>query len=176
MTRRENKTSPMRMKAAERRRIALEMRIAGAPLRVIAKETGMSVPGVHKTLTVALSSIERVSGDDAAKLREITCERLDQCLLSIWKRAMGGDLKAIDRVLAIEATRHRVLGTSGPQRIDLEATVAPVDAEKAREKLETMIQNRERRLIEQLNRCARSSGTEERAKALALLVEIGEAD
>ena len=55
-----NKTSPGKVNATERRRTALEMRKAGAPLRVIAEELGISIPTVHAHIVKALAEIQKV--------------------------------------------------------------------------------------------------------------------
>ena len=131
-----NKTSPRKVKAAERRKLAVEMRTAGKPLRVIAKELSISVSAAHQAITRALAETTEITNKEAERLRAISCERLDKSLAAIWPQALRGKLGAVDRVVTIELARHRILGTAAPQQIDVNnATVVAVTVEQARERV-----------------------------------------
>lgn len=121
------------------------MRKAGAPLRMIADELGMSIPGVHKIIRNAIRDVEQLSDVEAADLRRITCERFDAMILGIWDKARTGKFGAIDRVVSIELARHRILGTMGAQRVDLGVdgdTTLTVTVEEARSRLQALFERR----------------------------------
>jgi hypothetical protein len=94
--------------AAERKRRALELRRAGASYEQIADQIGYANRGgAHKAVTSALKTAVQEQADE---LRTLECERLDRLLLAVWKAAIDGDLKAIDRALRIQEQRARLLG------------------------------------------------------------------
>jgi hypothetical protein len=117
------------------------MRKAGAPLRVIAKELGISIPSVHGTIKKAIAELEKESEQEARELRRITIERFDAMILGIWDKARTGGLLAIDRVIAIEIARHRIMGTAIPQVFEFDpGPKTSVSIEQARKKLDALIE------------------------------------
>lgn len=104
----ESKTSPRRMEAKERQRQALELRIAGVTLEVIAERVGFrSRQAAWDSIRRALEAIPRPA---AEQLRALDVERLDKMALAIWPRCLQGDLSAIDRAMRIFSQRARLLG------------------------------------------------------------------
>ena len=57
------------------------------------------------------------------EMRTLEGERLDALLAAVWKQAMGGDLKAVDRVLRIIDQRARLLGLNAPVQVGLNGEV-----------------------------------------------------
>lgn len=87
---------------------ALELRRAGATFEQIAEQIGVHDRGAaHKVYKRALA---RVHLEPATEIRRLEADRLDALQLAVWQRAVGGDLKAVDRVLRIMHRRANLLG------------------------------------------------------------------
>lgn len=114
----ESKNSSRRVKAAERARKALDLKIAGATYQRIGDTLGMSRSGAAKAVERAMRDLREEVREAAAELREIESARLDRMLLGIWQKARSGDLAAIDRVLRIMERRARLYGLDGPIGLD----------------------------------------------------------
>jgi hypothetical protein len=54
--------------------------------------------------------MEKLPMEGAARMRRVIQSRLDRLLTVVWPAAMAGAAAAVDRVLAIEAQRARVMG------------------------------------------------------------------
>jgi hypothetical protein len=106
------RTRPAASEARERRRRAVELRLAGATYQVIADRLGWSGPsGAHQEVARALRA-----GECAAdQLRELELARLDVLQAAVWPKAVTGGLKAVDAVLAIMKRRARLLGLDAPR-------------------------------------------------------------
>lgn len=118
------------LKAAERRKKALALRLTGATLQEIADHNGTAVSTVHSDIDRALGDIPRQEAD-ALRAQEV--ERLDRLQRAIWGKALQGDLPTIDRVLRIIDRRAKMLGLDAPQQVevstmdvDLDTTVAKI--------------------------------------------------
>ncbi len=80
----------------------------------IAREVGYANRGTaHRVVAKALS--ERLA-DNIDELRAMEIARLDALQASIWERAMNGDLRAINTIRCIIATRCRLLGLHGTRK------------------------------------------------------------
>lgn len=115
---------------AERTKKALQLRLAGAAYRDIAKVVGVSHGTVHDDVQRALRDIPKREADD---LRAVEVERLDALQKAVWDDAMDGDLQAVDRAVRIIDRRAKMLGLDAPQQVevsgqdvDLDATVAKI--------------------------------------------------
>lgn len=87
---------------------AQQLRLAGATWDEIAKALGyQSGPTAHTTVKRHTAQLSKQS---AAELMELELERLDMLQLVVWRRARQGDLRAIETVLKIMATRAKYLG------------------------------------------------------------------
>lgn len=100
--------SPRRVKVAQRRGKALEMRRAGYRLDEIAAALGYrSRSAVSQDLSRALA---RIVDEPARDVLALELSRLDGLTRASWKQAAQGDLAAVDRVLRIMQRRARLLG------------------------------------------------------------------
>lgn len=109
--------------AAERRAKAYELHLAGASAQQIADRVGFPSAGAAQQ---AVREALDARGDlDQRRVDAAATElgRLDALLISLWPKARGGDLQAVDRVLKINERRAAVLS----QGID--APVEPVEPE-----------------------------------------------
>lgn len=108
-----------KLKAAEKRALALDLRTHGATYREIAKLVGFAGPGAaHKSVMVAIEQIPRES---AEAVRQVAVERLEGILSGgLYRKAKGGDIKAIDRVLKVmRETRRYIPGVEVPVSAEL---------------------------------------------------------
>lgn len=114
--------------AVAKQRRVLELRMAGAPFSRIAREVGYaSLSGAHKAFQTALKATIQQPADE---VRRLEVERLDALLGALWDLALGGNLQAIDRVLAVMQRRAAYLGLDAPQKIDVEHRIrAAAEAE-----------------------------------------------
>lgn len=114
----ESRTSVRRLKAVERQRQALELRLGGATLADIAGVLGYaSASGAVNAID---SALRRTLEEPAAKVRKLELRRLDLLLLGIWNEAIRGDDKSIGRVLNIMERRARYLGLDTPEALVLD--------------------------------------------------------
>lgn len=87
---------------------AQQLRLAGATWDEVAKALGyQSGPTAHTTVKRHTAEMSKAN---AQELMELELERLDMLQIVVWRRARQGDLRAIDTVLKIMATRAKYLG------------------------------------------------------------------
>lgn len=111
------KLSPATIKETERRRQALELRKGGVHFQVIAEQLGY--PAAGNAYRAIMKALKATLQEPADEVRALELERLDRMLLGVWSKAVGGDLKAIDRVLRIMERRAMYLGLDSPQKMTL---------------------------------------------------------
>lgn len=99
----------------DRRRLATELRAAGASFDAIGERLGMTKSGawrlVHRPLQAAI-----VANVDAIRERE--GGKLDQAEAAIWPRVLEGELPAVDVFLRVAARRSRLFGLDAPVRVE----------------------------------------------------------
>ena len=117
-------TSSKRAQAAERQRLALNLRIAGYTFALIGAHPEIEVTrqAAHRLVTKALDELAEQVSESARQLRTIELHRLDAMTAAIWRGAMGGDEQKIDRVLKIMARRAALLGLDAPARYDVNSS------------------------------------------------------
>ncbi|GGM77075.1 hypothetical protein GCM10012275_54630 [Longimycelium tulufanense] len=104
----ENTASLRRIKAAEKRRQALELRKAGATYDQIAERLGFSSKSRARESVIA--ALAELTLEPAREVLTLELERLDAMLLGLWRQARAGDLGTVDRVLKIMDRRAKYLG------------------------------------------------------------------
>ena len=109
----ESKYSQRRIRAVEKQRMALELRMAGRRWDEIAQTVGYANhTGAIAAVKVAL---EKTLQEPAEHYRALTLERLTKVLQVLWPRMLNGDLAAADRVLRVIADISSLMGlTSMP--------------------------------------------------------------
>ncbi len=103
------------LKTVERRRQALDLRLAGATYESIGGALGVSAQAAHKLITRALAKKRAQTDEDLTKLREIELMRLDAQLVALWPKR--SDPRVSDTILRIGDRRAKLLGldeTTGP--------------------------------------------------------------
>ena len=114
-----SKTSATRIRAAERRTRALELRKAGKTFRQIGQEMGISEQRAHRIVTQELQRLNAKRAEQAAEVIRLEMERLDTLLAGVWPEAKSGEGPAVDRALAIMNRRSRLVGLDAPERREL---------------------------------------------------------
>ena len=124
--------------ATRRRQLALALRTDGLDYGCIAATADPDGDGpLFATAAAARRAVARAlreAADDPATERRLQARRLDRALTGAWTKALAGDGPAIDRILAIEARRARLLALDVPEApaADDGAAVQAAAAEVAR--------------------------------------------
>ncbi len=120
------KTQPRNIKAAKRRREALELRERGWTYVQIAAEIGVTPSAAWKSVKVGMDILVK---EPAERVRVLETQRLDIALKAIMKKVESGDLNAIDRMIALQGRRSKFLALDAPKAVhaDLPEQAAPVD-------------------------------------------------
>jgi len=118
---------------AERRDYAVKMRTAGLNFREILAEMisrygRENLPPtyderyVYRDVKYELNKLRAETLETAQDLRLMELDRLDQLQTAIMNRALGGDLKAIDRILNIMKMRSNLMGLNAPTQTKVEVS------------------------------------------------------
>lgn len=125
-------TAPRRVLAAERKRQAVALRVAGATYDQIGRQLGITKQSVRDLVVKALDETLAKTAESAEQLRELECQRLDAMRAALWPDAMKGDEQKIDRLIRISARFAALMGLDAPARSELKVSDADIDAEVAR--------------------------------------------
>lgn len=98
--------------AAERRKLALAMRMSGATYKTIGAQLGVTLQAAHQDVQ---SELEALGRDDLKTLRNIYHARLEQLLATRWPRALRGDDHALAACLTVLDRIERLYGLNGGQ-------------------------------------------------------------
>ena len=101
------RTTQRQVERATRKQEALTMRLAGVRIDRIAQAMGVHRRTVSLWIGDAIRDIPR---EEADELRALERHRLDALQQAVWTDAARGDLRALDRVLAIMDRRARYFG------------------------------------------------------------------
>jgi len=122
-------TRPRRLKARERDRQALEMRMRGLTFAAIGAELGVTYQAAQQAVRRSLEVTKAEIAEKAQELRAIEAERLDKITETLWPRVLEGDLRAIDRVLRARESYRRLTGLDVSPGDEVQGTrVVVVDA------------------------------------------------
>jgi hypothetical protein len=115
--------SPRRVRAAQRRREALELRMAGATYQDIGEVLGVSKTRAIKAVQEALRELQDLTVEKAEELRSTELARLERLQRVVWQRAIGtadqpASDKAVWRVLQIMERRAKLLGLDQPVKVE----------------------------------------------------------
>jgi hypothetical protein len=122
-----SKTSPGRIKVADRRLAALNMRREGATFESIAtaiavkfSQPAYSKSTAYKDVCAALQEATTTRKNSAEELIALELERLDYYLLKIAGEVRKGNLKAIATAIKINESRRKLLGLDAPVQVQIE--------------------------------------------------------
>ncbi|MDF5756640.1 hypothetical protein [Spongiactinospora sp. TRM90649] len=94
---------------SERRKKAMQMRIAGVKLDVIAETLGYSsFKAVSVDIRRALQQSKAAEELASEEMLQLTVDRLERALQAIWPKVLNGDLKAVERAESL-IWRHATL-------------------------------------------------------------------
>jgi hypothetical protein len=114
-----SKTGASAIRAAERREKAVELRLAGATYRGLAKVLGVSLVQIQRDLTQAMAELAERTCTEAEKLRAVESERLYKMIGYSWKAAQQGDQRSIANIVRISESLRRLWGLDAPERKEL---------------------------------------------------------
>jgi hypothetical protein len=111
-------TAAVKIRIAERRAMALELRKQGGTFRQIAEQLagrdGVSVKydesHAFRDIQAELARLNTENQELVREIRDLELLRLDAMLCIYWPKAMEGDYQAFDRVLAILDRHARIFG------------------------------------------------------------------
>ena len=90
---------------------AYEMRAAGASWWDIAEDLGVSENQAANLVAHKIAAAARLVDEGYKRtLLAMEIERLDRLQQTLWDRALGGELRAVDQILRIITTRAKILG------------------------------------------------------------------
>jgi Ni,Fe-hydrogenase III large subunit len=102
------------VKAYERQKEALSLRLVGLSYDAIAERLGFANrSGSFRAVQAAL---KKTLQEPADELRTLELERLDSMLLPLMAQAKKGNQGAVDRVLRIMERRAKLLGLDAPTK------------------------------------------------------------
>jgi len=110
---------------AERKKNALELRLAGASYRDIAQALNCSVGTATNDCKEAMAEIPMQQADE---MRTVELSRLDRLQRAVWPKAVKGDLQAVDRAIKIIDRRAKLFGLDAPQQVQITASDIDLDA------------------------------------------------
>ncbi len=114
MHKRQSSTSPQKVKAAERRRQAVALRLSGATYQQIGDKLGVTSSAAHLQVKQELETRAKQSEGKIVELRQIELARVDRVLLAIWDKVLKSDYKAIDKFVKLSERRAKLLGLDAP--------------------------------------------------------------
>lgn len=117
---RNSPTAQRRIEAKERAKKALELRKKGMRYEAIAQTLGYSSRGdAHKAVMKELNLLAKECLEEAAQVRDLELQRLDELYLAAWKAITGGSESAIDRALRVSESRRKMMGLDAAQKVDV---------------------------------------------------------
>lgn len=117
-----------KMKLAERKRQIINWRLQGFSVPEIvellhAKGEPGTKSSVEQHLNTALDTWSGLGERDVERLRTLQLARIDLALSSIMSLVQKGNLKAVDRMVKLEALRARLTGTEAPTKHEHSGTI-----------------------------------------------------
>lgn len=117
---RNSPTAQRRIEAKERALKALELRKKGFRYEQIAQQLGYSNRGsAHKAVMKELKLLAKECLEEAAQVRDLELQRLDDLFLAAWKAIADGSESAIDRALRVSESRRKLMGLDAAQKVDV---------------------------------------------------------
>ena len=109
---------------------ALNLRSSGLTYREIADKMNCDVATAYRRVSRCLAAVPVESVEE---FRSVAMDRRDALHAAIWSQAMEGNLRAVDRILAIMTRRARLLGLDKPPEKSVETwPMDSMDAEMNR--------------------------------------------
>ena len=84
-----------------------------------ARGCDVSLGTIANDVRVLLGRLQREQVSDVEQWVAVECRRLDTALNAIWDKVQNGNLRAIDRLMAIQNQRAKYLGLFKPVHVTL---------------------------------------------------------
>jgi hypothetical protein len=85
-----------------------------------AQTLGYSSRGdAHKAVMKELNLLAKECLEEAAQVRDLELQRLDELYLAAWKAITEGSESAIDRALRVSESRRKMMGLDAAQKVDV---------------------------------------------------------
>lgn len=101
----------------ERAAKALDLRIAGASYRQIARQLDISLAAAYADVQQELGRLDTLNGEKAERLRDLEARRLDMWTLALAPGIKAGDPRAIVAAVRLMERRARLFGLDAPTKI-----------------------------------------------------------
>ena len=103
-------------KAAERRRLAFELRKAGASYEEIGRSLGCTKQSAHAMVHKVLAELRARTEETAEDVRSLELHRLDSLLKGLWPKASQGDPLRVEKALKVMERRAKMTGIDMPDK------------------------------------------------------------
>lgn len=100
----------------ERRRMAFELRKAGATYDEIGKSLGITRQSAYGLVSKVLEDLQAQTAEDAAAVKAMELQRLDAMLKGLWPAASKGSPQSVEKALKVMERRARLLGLDAPTK------------------------------------------------------------
>lgn len=124
MRRKHRKNTAKQLEMAERRKEALQLRLAGASYQAIADHLGVSKYTAYHDVQNEIADIPK---EAAAELRREELMRLDTLQRAVWKEALQGDTDAVRTALQVVDRRIRMMGLDAPAAVNVGSGNTDID-------------------------------------------------
>lgn len=111
--------APRKSTAAERKRQALEFRMAGLTFQQIGDQLKITKQAAHQLVVTALDEVREQIAETAPQVLTMELERLDSLWRTVYPEAKRGNLGAVDRSIRIMERRAKLLGLDAPAKSDV---------------------------------------------------------
>lgn len=117
------KGSPVKVKAAVRRRKALLLRLKHNSYHAIAEKLGCSYGTAYNDVMKELDKLAAETREDTIRLRTLALRQLDRLASKLERKIEAGDVAAIREARRIEERRAKLLGTDAPEKMEIDGGV-----------------------------------------------------
>lgn len=111
------KRARQQLELAERKKRAIELRVAGFTASDVGRTLGVSGETVRRWFAEHIG--EQISPDAVEELRARELERLDRAVIAIWPQVMHGDTKAVDTFVRVSGRVAALCGLDAPKQVDV---------------------------------------------------------
>ncbi len=108
-------------KTRDKRRQALDLRMAGVPYDRIATELGYA--NKQNARRAVLAALDAHEADSVKEMRAVEGAVLDRAQRAIWPAIIAGDIEAVRALVRISAQRARLFGLYAPTKIEVSEDV-----------------------------------------------------
>lgn len=113
----DSKASAKRVRGADNRKRALELRKSGATYRQIGESIGISMQRAHQLVVDELECLAQLRLRNADELRLLELERLDMASIPTLAKLKKGCMRAANVWIKLSESRRKLLGVDAPVKI-----------------------------------------------------------